>query len=211
MHDLSRLLRCLLGVALLGAASLLSSAPALAAGCSRQVADQIVNQAYKGSVSAHHTQACYRRALGSLDKDTSGYTDVPQVIQAAMLRDARADARKARGAKPSATRSTPTGTWSTAPRTGTRSGGGAASSTGRHARKQRHRTTSTSTAGGVDTGTTTELHRLLQRAPRGGDSGVPLPVIVLGVLAAALVLGGLAGLVIRRRLSGRDPGSPPLL
>jgi hypothetical protein len=176
--------------------------PSKSSSCSSASSDDIVSQAYGGSIPEHHTQACYQQAYYSLDPDTRGYTDVPEVIQAAMRRDSRVDAacqQVSQSYNPDGTpRPDPTvadtggAQGTTTDTSGSGIGGGSGGGTG----------------GGTGGG---PLKRFLQSAHSDPNS-VPLPVIVLGILAALLVLGGLAGIVVRRRIEARPAGEqPPLL
>jgi hypothetical protein len=169
-------------------------APAAAlADCGTSIIDQYLNS---GTVSGNYSQACYKSALKQIPTDADLYTDIRASITAAMA-----------GA-----------------------GGGSGGSGGQQGLVAPGTTTpkkpkpkpSTTDAGTTDAGTTTDL---LPVAPGSTDDGlvgnalknigpkhadeVPLPVIILGGLAALLILAGAGGLIAQRRSRrGLEDGVP---
>jgi hypothetical protein len=166
------------------AACVLFVAPAAAfADCGTSIIDQYLNS---GSVSGNYSQACYKSALRQIPTDADLYTDIRSSITAAM----------------------------------TGAGGGSGSSgsqngtvtPGTTTEKKKPKATTTD-AGTTDAGTTTD--ELLPVAPGTTDAGlvgnalnnigpkhadeVPMPVIILGGLAALLILAGAGGLIAQRR------------
>jgi hypothetical protein len=166
---------------------------------------EIIDQAYKGKITKHYSQACYSAAIRIEPVDGSSYSDIDSIIRDAK----RADALRDRDA---AVVSTPTGNGN-APRT--QSGNSRASTA-----------TSSSPAvtppGTADVGggrtpaqpsalastqpkpETTELGApsatpVLDRLAPAHAGDLPVAVIVLGVLAGLLVLAGIAGAILRRR------------
>jgi len=177
------------------AACVLFVAPAAAfADCGTSIIDQYLNS---GSVSGNYSQACYKSALRQIPTDADLYTDIRASITAAM----------------------------------SSTGGGSGSSSGQNATNTPGTTTSkpkpkatTTDAGTTDAGTTTD--ELLPVVPGTTDAGlvgnalnnigpkhadeVPMPVIILGGLAALLILAGAGGLIAQRRSrSGLEDDLPP--
>jgi hypothetical protein len=164
---------------------------------------EIIDQAYKGKITKHYTQACYNQAIRIEPVDGSSYSDIDSIIRDAK----RADALRDRDA---AVVSTPTGTGNT-PRT--QSGNSRASTAppattaaidgvggGRTPAKPSALVSARPTPQPV----TTELGApsatpVLDRLAPAHAGDLPVAVIVLGVLASLLVLAGLAGAVLRRR------------
>ena len=168
---------------------------------------EIIDQAYKGKITQHYSQACYNAAIRIEPVDGSSYSDIDSIIKDAK----RADALRVRDAS---VVSTPSGS-SDAPRTQSgnhrsdqcaeRRRRGAA----RHAQRsaaavptrslQRSpRATTTSTPPTTELGAPSATPVLDHLAPaHAGD--LPVAVIVLGVLASMLVLAGIGGAVLRRR------------
>jgi hypothetical protein len=166
------------------AACVLLVAPAAAlADCGTSIIDQYLNS---GTVSGNYSQACYKSALKQIPTDADLYTDIRASITAAM-----------NGSRPSSGGS-----------------GGQAlvvpgTTTGR---KPKPKPKPATTAGTTDAGTTTDLLPVLPGSTDGGLVGnalknigpkhadeVPLPVIILGGLAALLILAGAGGLIAQRR------------
>jgi cobalamin biosynthesis Mg chelatase CobN len=158
---------------------------------------EIIDQAYKGKITQHYSQACYNAAIRIEPVDGSSYSDIDSIIKDAK----RADALRVRDAS---VVSTPSGS-SDSPRTqsgnhrstsaltspvappGSATVGGGRTHAKPAALSQSH-TTSTSP--------TTELGAPSATA-HAGD--LPVAVIVLGVLASMLVVAGIGGAVLRRR------------
>jgi hypothetical protein len=186
------LLRLAIGVIVLAVPS------AAFADCSHE----IIDQAYKGKITKHYTQACYNAAIRIEPVDGSSYSDIDSIIKDAK----RADALRSRDASVA---STPSGS-SDSPRTQSgnnhrstsapRSPGNATVGGGRtHAKpaalSQSH---TTSTPATTDLGAPSATPVLDRLAPaHAGD--LPVAVIVLGVLASMLVVAGIGGAVLRRR------------
>ena len=166
---------------------------------------EIIDQAYKGKITQHYSQACYNAAIRIEPVDGSSYSDIDSIIKDAK----RADALRARDAS---VVSTPSGS-SDSPRTqsGNHRGTGALTSPGvtspgaavgggrTHAKpaalSQSH---TTSTPPTTELGAPSATPVLDHLAPaHAGD--LPVAVIVLGVLASMLVLAGIGGAVLRRR------------
>jgi hypothetical protein len=168
---------------------------------------EIIDQAYKGKITKHYTQACYNAAIRIEPVDGSSYSDIDSIIKDAK----RADALRVRDASVVAT---PSGS-SDSPRT----------QSGNHRRTSALTTTplppppGTATVGGgrthakpaalsqsqtTTTPETTELGApsatpVLDHLAPAHAGDLPVAVIVLGVLASLLVLAGIAGAVLRRR------------
>lgn len=170
----------------------------------------IIDQAYKGKITKHYSQACYNTAIRIEPVDGSSYSDIDSIIRDAK----RADALRARDA---AVVSTPAGNSDT-PRT---QSGNHSSSTGASTTPVVSTPPDTGTVGGGRTHTaapaalantqttstspdTTELGApsatpVLDHLAPAHAGDLPVAVIVLGVLAGLLVLAGIAGAILRRR------------
>ena len=173
-------------------------------------AHEIIDQAYKGSVTRHYSQACYTAAIRIEPVDGSSYSDIDAIIKDAKRADALRVTVAATDARRASTRNE-----QHAPPPG---------STGRvHAaatqRAPSHSPPATLAAGGRNhpaaadslsaSSPPAKASATLLAAPtatpvlehlapaHAGD--VPVAVIVLGVLATLLVLAGLAGAIARRR------------
>jgi hypothetical protein len=166
---------------------------------------EIIDQAYKGKITQHYSQACYSAAIRIEPVDGSSYSDIDSIIRDAK----RADALRDRDA---AVVSTPTGNGN-APRT--QSGNSRASTATSSAPAVKP--PGTAAVGGGRTPAqpsalvstqpkpeTTELGApsatpVLDRLAPAHAGDLPVAVIVLGVLAGLLVLAGIAGAILRRR------------
>jgi hypothetical protein len=197
------LLRLAIGVIVLAVPS------AAFADCSHE----IIDQAYKGKITQHYTQACYNAAIRIEPVDGSSYSDIDSIIKDAK----RADALRARDAS---VVSTPSGS-SDSPRTqsgnrrnsttavppapvitspGTATVGGGRTHAKPAALSQSQTTTTPET---TELGAPSATPVLDHLAPaHAGD--LPVAVIVLGVLASLLVLAGVAGAILRRRSARND-------
>jgi hypothetical protein len=173
-------------------------------------AHEIIDQAYHGKIIKTYSQACYNAAIKIEPVDGSSYSDIDSIIKNAK----RAAALAAQDSKvvsvPTTTNesprnqyahsvSTPTTVSTTTPAkaTGLALGGRVdpPSSSGTSGTPAKPSAPSATLLGAPSA--TPVLDRL---APaHAGD--VPVAVIVLGVLAALLVLAGVAGAVLRRRAS----------
>jgi hypothetical protein len=187
------LLRLAIGVIVLAVPS------AAFADCSHE----IIDQAYKGKITKHYTQACYNAAIRIEPVDGSSYSDIDSIIKDAK----RADALRARD---TSVVSTPSGS-SDSPRTqsgnphragapvvaspGSATVGGGRTHAKPAALSQSH---TTSTPPTTELGAPSATPVLDRLAPaHAGD--LPVAVIVLGVLASMLVVAGIGGAVLRRR------------
>ena len=56
-------------------------------------AHDIIDQAYKGQITKHYSQACYNAAIRIEPVDGSSYSDIDSIIRAAKRADALRDAR----------------------------------------------------------------------------------------------------------------------
>jgi hypothetical protein len=168
---------------------------------------EIIDQAYKGKITKHYSQACYNQAIKIEPVDGSSYSDIDSIIRDAKRADALRD-------RDSSVVSTPTGNGN-APRT--QSGNSRASTPapttvkapgtaevggGRTPAKATSlvvkRPTKTTAADKTLLGAPSATPVLDHLAPaHAGD--LPVAVIVLGALAGLLVLAGIAGAILRRR------------
>jgi hypothetical protein len=170
---------------------------------------EIIDQAYKGKITKHYSQACYNQAIKIEPVDGSSYSDIDSIIRDAKRNDALRD-----GAASAI--STPTGTGnasrtqsghrsSSLPATTTSArspgsaavGGGRIPANGTSLVVTRPKTTTTS-ADRTLLGAPSATPVLDHLAPaHAGD--LPVAVMVLGALASLLVLAGIAGAILRRR------------
>ncbi len=174
-------------------------------------AHDIIDQAYKGRITKHYTQACYNAAIRIEPVDGSSYSDIDSIIKAAKRNDALRERDASVVSQPVTSKDTPRTpqahqqtTTATKPITpGTASVGG-----GRDYSGNVSATTSTSSTSG--TGTTSSSGKVtllgapsatpvLDRLAPAHAGDLPVAVIVLGVLATLLVLAGVAGAILRRR------------
>lgn len=164
-------------------ACVLLVAPAAAlADCGTTVIDDYLKD---GTISGNYSQACYKSALKQIPTDMDIYTDVRGSINAAM------NSGGSSGGTPVASNNQPGTTTS----------------------KSKPKGTTTDAGTTTEDGTTTD--EFLPVAPGTTDGGlvgqalndigpkkadeVPMPVIVLGGLAALLILAGAGGLIAQRR------------
>ena len=203
---LKHLLRATLLLALVAAAAP-STAPA-AAPCWKQ----LLNDWYDGHIDKTYNAGCYREALKHLPTDVEVYSSARSDIQRA-LAAAVATAKQ---------QHKPVKDISIAPTGGSGGSGGATTTTAVSGGggTTGGATTTTGGAGGggggaatTDGGTATEpvstegtgrksndngpVGSALDKAGHDADS-VPLPLIILGVLALLLIAGGAAGMLVRR-------------
>ena len=169
---------------------------------------EIIDQAYKGKITKHYSQACYNQAIKIEPVDGSSYSDIDSIIRDAKRADALRDSA-------ASAVSTPTGTGnggartqsghrsSSTPSATVKSPGSAAVGGGRTPAKgtslvvTRPKTT-TAAADRTLLGAPSATPVLDHLAPaHAGD--LPVAVIVLGALASLLVLAGIAGAILRRR------------
>jgi hypothetical protein len=175
---------------------------------------EIIDQAYKGKITKHYSQACYNAAIKIEPVDGSSYSDIDSIIRDAKHNDAL------RAQQDAAAVSTPGGS-SPAPRTqsGTPRSSTVATSPptapvtasvgGGRTHAKPAALAVTQTAPTATTARTTELGApsatpVLDHLAPAHAGDLPLAVIVLGVLAGLLVLAGVAGAVLRRRAARSD-------
>jgi hypothetical protein len=168
----------------------------------------IIDQAYKGKITKHYSQACYNTAIRIEPVDGSSYSDIDSIIRDAKRRDALAARDTAAVSTPVDNNGTPrtqsgnpsgavgsTKVVSTPPATGTVGGGRTHAAPAALSNTQ---TTSTAKPQTTELGAPVATPVLDHLAPaHAGD--LPVAVIVLGVLAGLLVLAGIAGAILRRR------------
>ena len=202
---LKHLLRATLLLALVAAAAP-SAAPA-AAPCWKQ----LLNDWYDGHIDKTYNAGCYREALKHLPTDVEVYSSARSDIQRALAAAVATAKKQHKRVKdiPIA----PSGSGGSGGATTTTAVSGGGGTTG-------GATTTTGGAGGggggaatTDGGTATEpvstegtgrksndngpVGSALDKAGSDADS-VPLPLIILGVLALLLIAGGAAGMLVRR-------------
>jgi hypothetical protein len=148
----------------------------------------LLNDWYDGRIDHVYPVQCYRDALRHLPTDVSTYSSAHDDILRALQATIAADRKKG-------TKITPT--------TPVAAGGGG--STGGTPSGTTTTKTTTTPKTTTEPKTTTSLPG---KNPGGGIAGgvqasnpssVPVPLIVLGVLAGVLIAGGAVGLVLRRR------------
>lgn len=174
-----RLRHLAVAAALLGA--LLVAVPSAgAANCGKQ----LINEYFFSGHLKYHTQECYASALKQVDPDARMYSGIMGAIRAARARDKAAD-EKASQPDVTPTDTTPVDTVPTTPiDTLPVTTAPLPTETVEPTITAEPRTGPVvSTAAAVDTSSS--------------QPGVPLPVIVLGGLAALLMLVGLGGLAVR--------------
>ena len=179
-------------------------------------AHEIIDQAYKGSVTRHYSQACYTAAIRIEPVDGSSYSDIDAIIKDAKRADAlRVTASAAGPGAPSARRrrdtrppevstsrpATPPATLAATQRAPSHSPPATLAVGGRNhpaAADSLPASSPPAKASATLLAAPTATPVLEHLAPaHAGD--VPVAVIVLGVLATLLVLAGLAGAIARRR------------
>ncbi len=174
-------------------------------------AHDIIDQAYKGRITKHYSQACYNAAIRIEPVDGSSYSDIDSIIRAAKRNDALRVRDAAVASQPVTSKDTPRTPQAhqqqtTAPATkppppGTATVGGGRDYSGN---------VSTSSGGTSGSGTTPDSGNVtllgapaatpvLDRLAPAHAGDLPVAVIVLGVLAILLVLAGVAGAILRRR------------
>jgi cobalamin biosynthesis Mg chelatase CobN len=183
-------------------------------------AHDIIDQAYKGKVTGTFSQACYNAAIKIEPVDGSSYSDLDSIIKDAK----HVAALKAQDSK---VVSTPTSTnetartqlnqqsTTTAPAATTTATTQTTAVGGGRVPPATTSTTSTTPVKPASTARTTPVAPaatllgapsatpVLDRLAPAHADDVPVPVIVLGVLAVLLVLAGVAGAIVRRR-AGRS-------
>jgi hypothetical protein len=173
-------------------------------------AHDIIDQAYKGQITKHYTQACYNAAIRIEPVDGSSYSDIDSIIRAAKRNDALRTRDASVASQPVTSKDTPrtpqahqqtTTAATTPPPPGTALVGGGRDYSGNVS------TSSGDTSGSAaqpDSGKVTLLGApsatpVLDRLAPAHAGDLPVAVIVLGVLAILLVLAGVAGAILRRR------------
>jgi hypothetical protein len=170
----------------------------------------IIDQAYKGTITKHYSQACYNSAIRIEPVDGSSYSDIDSIIKTAKRNDALRDE-----ASPAAlTNSTTPRSQQANPQTGTTTpvttaktpaaptafvGGGRDNTSTAKGASSSGSQTATGPSGDVTLLGAPSATPVLDRLAPANASDVPVAVIVLGVLAALLVLAGIAGALVRRR------------
>jgi hypothetical protein len=174
-------------------------------------AHDIIDQAYKGRITKHYTQACYNAAIRIEPVDGSSYSDIDSIIRAAKRNDALRTRDASVASQPVTSKDTPrtpqahqqtTTTAATKPPPpGTALVGGGRDYSGNVS------ASSGDTGGSAAQPTSTKVTLLgapsatpvLDRLAPAHAGDLPVAVIVLGVLAILLVLAGVAGAILRRR------------
>ena len=177
-------------------------------------AHDIIDQAYKGHITKHYTQACYSAAIRIEPVDGSSYSDIDSIIRRAKSDDALRDRDASVASTPVTSKDTPRTpqahqqttktTIAKPPPPGTALVGGGRDYGGNVPAGTANSGSGTKTTPGDVTllGAPSATPVLDRLAPaHAGD--LPVAVIVLGVLASLLVLAGIAGAVLRRR-AGRS-------
>jgi hypothetical protein len=171
----------------------------------------IIDQAYKGSITKHYSQACYNAAIRIEPVDGSSYSDIDSIIKSAKRADALRDEASPAALTSSNKPRSPQAHAQTGPAITSKPESPSPSALVGGGRDQ---TSNTGTNTTKNTGTTSTPDVTLLGAPsatpvldhlapaHAGD--VPIAVVVLGVLALLLVLAGIAGVLVRRRASRSD-------
>jgi hypothetical protein len=205
---LKQLLRATLLLALAAAAAAAPSTAPAAGPCWKQ----LLNDWYDGHIDKTYNAGCYREALKHLPTDVEVYSSARSDIQralAAAVATAKQQHKRVKDISIAPAGGSGGSGGGTTTTTAVSGGGG---STGEGA------TTTTAGGGGggaatTDGGTATEpvstdgtgrqsndngpVGSALDKAGHDADS-VPLPLIILGVLALLLIAGGAAGMLVRR-------------
>jgi hypothetical protein len=173
-------------------------------------AHDIIDQAYKGRITKHYSQACYTAAIRIEPVDGSSYSDIDSIIRAAKRNDALRVRDAAVVSQPVTSKDTPrtpqahqqtTTPVTKPPPSGTALVGGGRDYSGNVSTSSGSTSGSSSTP---DSGKVTLLGApsatpVLDRLAPAHAGDLPVAVIVLGVLAFLLVLAGVAGAILRRR------------
>ncbi len=169
----------LIALSLLLGALLLVVPSAGAANCGKQ----LINEYFFSGHLKYHTQECYASALKQVDPDARMYSGIMGAIRAARARDKAAD-EKANQPDVTPTDTAPVDTVPTTPiDTLPVTTAPLPTETVEPTITAEARTGAITTQAAVDTSS--------------ADPSVPLPVIILGGLAALLMLVGLGGLAVR--------------
>jgi len=183
-------------IGLLSAIVLLVAAPlASAASCNTT---EIYNQAYRGKITGHFSQACLRQAIRDETDEMKTYSNVDAVINSALLTNSFVHKyNKSNRNQVQPTQSTDDGS-SVAPSGGSSGGGSAPLSRGG----------SSSQIISPPSQPTSVVSRALASAAPAKADDIPGPIILLGVLTGLFVLGGLGSYLLRRRLNARSASLP---
>lgn len=175
-----RLLLGLIVVALLAVGAAAEAPPAAAKNCGKAVIDEYF---FSGRLK-YHTQECYASALKQVDPDARMYSGIMSAIRAARARDKAADNKANEPDVTPTETSTPTEAVPTTPiDTLPVTTAPQPTETVEPTITAEARTGAVTTQAAIDTSSS--------------EPNVPLPVIVLGGLAALLTLVGLGGLAVR--------------
>jgi hypothetical protein len=173
-------------------------------------AHDIIDQAYKGRITKHYTQACYNAAIRIEPVDGSSYSDIDSIIRRAKSADALRDRDASVVSQPATSGNTPRipqahqqttkTTIAKPPPPGTALVGGGRDYAGNVTPGAANSGTKT-TPGNVTLLGAPSATPVLDRLAPAHAGDLPVAVIVLGVLAGLLVLAGIAGAILRRRAS----------
>jgi hypothetical protein len=175
-------------------------------------AHQIIDQAYQGKITGTYSQACYNAAIKIEPVDGSSYSDIDSIIKDAK----RAAALAAQDSKvvsvPTTTGESPRNQYAHSPTSATTvstsvttTGGTKPTALALGGRVDPPSSSGTGSATATPSAPSATLlgapsaTPVLDRLAPAHAGDVPVAVIVLGVLAALLVLAGIAGAVLRRR------------
>jgi hypothetical protein len=194
-------------VAMLSASAALVAASPGAAKGQTPCWSKVINDWYdNGRIDRTYPIACYRQALQHLPESVKQYANANDVINRAMQVAIAKNAKNNSGGSDgngdgNGTSSSPGG--GTNPTTHT-------TSTGETVKTSTGPTTTTTTT--TDTGPSNHSEGILPTAiNRLGPSdpnAIPLPLIILGVLALLLLAAGAAGVVARKLQERREAGTP---
>ncbi len=196
----------LLVVALSASAALVASSPAAAKG-QTPCWSKVINDWYdNGRIDGTYPIACYRQALQHLPESVKQYANANDVINRAMQVAIAKNAKNNGGGSD--------GTSSSGGGNGTQGGQGAGTGQGAQ-------TTTTGKTGQTSTGPTTTttdtapsqhsegiLPTAINRLGPSDPNAIPLPLIILGVLALLLLAAGAAGVVARKLQERREAATP---
>ena len=178
---------CTVSLVLFGAAQVAS------ASCGSQVISDGMND---GVIEGNYSIPCLKQALGLVHGDASTYTDIQPIIQAKIYAASRIKAQTPRSAPSSSSNArTQSGLNGVTPQ------GGKPGDPNRTTSSSDPASTTTGSSGSVSPPVTTDkgLHAAIDNLGPKKATDVPVPVIVLGILALGLIVVGSAGLVLRRR------------
>lgn len=187
------------GFALLGAAQVAS------ASCGSQVISDGMDD---GVIQGNYSVPCLKQALGLVHGDASTYTDIQPVIQAKIYAESRAKAQTP-GDPPSSSADgrTQAGVNGVTPQNVKP---GDPKSTTENGTTSNSDPSSTGSSDSANPPVTTDkgLHAAIDKLGPKKATDVPVPVIVLGLLALGLIIVGSAGLIMRRRRDASTDDDP---